>query len=33
MKKVKSMRSAELDCYMVRKEFENETLKDEYYVG
>lgn len=32
-RKLKSMRSSELDCYMVRCEFENNKLKEEYYVG
>jgi hypothetical protein len=32
-RKIKSMRSSELDCYMVRREFENDKLKEEYYVG
>lgn len=32
-KKLKTMRGSELDCYMVRQEYENEKLKEEYYVG
>ncbi len=32
-RKLKSMRGSELECYMVRKEFENNKLKEEYYVG
>jgi hypothetical protein len=32
-RKLKSMRSSELECYMVRKEFQNNKLKEEYYVG
>jgi len=32
-RKLKSMRSSELECYMVRKEYENNKLKEEYYVG
>lgn len=32
-RKLKSMRGSELDCYMVRKEFENNKLKEEFYVG
>lgn len=32
-RKLRSMRGQELECYMVRKEFENNKLKEEYYVG
>jgi hypothetical protein len=32
-RKLKSMRSSELECYLVRKEYENNKLKEEYYVG
>lgn len=32
-RKLKSMRSSELECYMVRKEFKGEELVEEYYVG
>jgi hypothetical protein len=32
-RKLKSMRNSELECYMVRSEFENNELKEEYYVG
>ena len=32
-RKLKSMRGSELECYMVRKEYENNKLKEEYYVG
>ncbi len=32
-RKLKSMRSSELECYMVRKEFKGNELLEEYYVG
>ncbi len=32
-RKLKSMRSSELECYMVRKEFKGKELLEEYYVG
>jgi len=32
-RKLKSMRSSELECYMVRKEFKNNKLVEEWYVG
>jgi hypothetical protein len=33
-RKVKSMRSSEIDgCYLVRKEYENNKLVEEWYVG
>jgi hypothetical protein len=33
-KKLKSMRSCEIDgCYIVKKEYENKTLIEEWYVG
>lgn len=32
-RKLKSMRSSELECYMVRKELKNDKLIEEYYVG
>jgi hypothetical protein len=32
-RKLKSMRSSELDCYMVRKELKDNKLIEEYYVG
>ncbi len=32
-RKLKSMRSSELDCYMVRKEFNGDKLIEEMYVG
>ena len=32
-RKLKSMRSSELECYMVRKEFDGDKLLEEMYVG
>lgn len=32
-KKVKSLRSSELDCYLVRKEFKGDKLVEEMFVG
>jgi hypothetical protein len=32
-RKLKSLRSSELECYMVRKELKNNNLIEEYYVG
>jgi hypothetical protein len=32
-RKLKSMRSSELECYMVKKEFRNNKLVEEWYVG
>ncbi len=33
-RRIKSMRSSEVDgCYVVRKEYENDNLVEEWYVG
>jgi hypothetical protein len=32
-RKLKSLRSSELECYMVRKEFKGTELIEEFYVG
>jgi hypothetical protein len=32
-KKLKSLRGSELECYMVRKEFQGKKLLEEFYVG
>jgi hypothetical protein len=32
-RKLKSLRSSELECYVVRKEFQGGKLIEEYYVG
>jgi hypothetical protein len=32
-KKLKSLRHSEIDCFLVRKEYEDKKLIGEYYVG
>ena len=32
-RKLKSLRSSENDCYLVRKEFKDNNLVEEFYVG
>ena len=32
-RKLKSLRSSETDCYLVRKEFKGNNLVEEFYVG
>ncbi len=32
-RRLKSLRSSETECYLVRKEFKGENLIEEFYVG
>ena len=32
-RKLKSLRSSETECYLVRKEFKGNNLVEEFYVG
>lgn len=32
-RKLKSLRSSETECYLVRKEFKGDSLIEEFYVG
>lgn len=32
-RRLKNLRSSEVDCYLVRKEFKGSNLLEEFYVG